>query len=39
MERKLIAIAVATGLGLPMAADAVEGSASGHRERRHRQGR
>jgi predicted porin len=30
MERKLIAIAVATGLGLPMAADAVEGSASGH---------
>ena len=29
MERKLIAIAVATGLGLPMAADAVEGSASG----------
>ena len=30
MERKLIAIAVASGLGLPMAADAVEGSASGH---------
>ena len=29
MERKLIAIAVASGLGLPMAADAVEGSASG----------
>jgi predicted porin len=30
MERKLIAVAVATAMGLPMAADAVEGSASGH---------
>ena len=30
MERKLIAIAVSTALGLPMAADAVEGSVSGH---------
>ena len=30
MERKLIAIAVSTALGLPMAAGAVEGSASGH---------
>ena len=30
MDRKLIAVAVSTALGLPMAADAVEGSASGH---------
>ena len=30
MERKLIAIAVSTALGLPMAAHAVEGSVSGH---------
>ena len=30
MERKLIAIAVSTALGLPMAAGAVEGSVSGH---------
>ena len=30
MERKLIAIAVSTALGLPMAAVAVEGSVSGH---------
>jgi len=30
MERKLIAVAVSTALGLPMAADAVEGSVSGH---------
>lgn len=30
MERKLITVAVATALGLPMAAVAVEGSVSGH---------
>ena len=30
MERKLITVAVATALGLPMAAIAVEGSVSGH---------
>ena len=30
MERKLIAVAVSSALGLPMAADAVEGSVSGH---------
>ena len=30
MERKLITLAVATAMGLPMAADAVEGSVSGH---------
>ena len=30
MERKLIAVAVATAMGLPMAASAVEGSVSGH---------
>ena len=30
MERKLIAVAVATAMGLPMAAVAVEGSVSGH---------
>ena len=30
MERKLITVAVATALGLPMAAGAVEGSVSGH---------
>ena len=30
MERKLIAIAVASAMGLPMAAGAVEGSVSGH---------
>ena len=30
MDRKLIAVAVSTALGLPMAADAVEGSFSGH---------
>ena len=30
MERKLIAVAVSTALGLPMAAGAVEGSVSGH---------
>ena len=30
MERKLIAVAVASAMGLPMAADAVEGSVSGH---------
>ena len=30
MEKKLIAVAVSTALGLPMAADAVEGSFSGH---------
>ena len=30
MERKLIAVAVASAMGLPMAAGAVEGSVSGH---------
>ena len=30
MERKLIAVAVASAMGLPMAAVAVEGSVSGH---------
>ena len=30
MERKLITVAVATAMGLPMAASAVEGSVSGH---------
>ena len=30
MERKLITVAVATAMGLPMAADAVEGSVYGH---------
>ena len=30
MEKKLIAVAVSTALGLPMAADAVESSVSGH---------
>ena len=30
MERKLIAVAVATAMGLPMTAVAVEGSVSGH---------